>query len=432
MQLEKAVEKKPNARISIEVTVDKASVDSTRESVIREIEKTAKIPGFRKGRIPRNIILTRFSDTIKSETISSVLSKSLTEILGESEYQPISEPSITEMGDLVNDENFTFKAECDILPEVELVDYRGVSSEKYTYDVKKKTVDRELEALRERFATLKPVEGKAGEGNYLTVEYFEYKEDGNPDKKQDNTILLDKGNELTPQLVGLSAGDEKDIELDRKTDEKDDAGRTVKLHFTVKEVKEKELPELNDDFAMDISDAKTLDELKKKIKEDLEEAAAQASDSKTKSELMQKLIDRCKYEIPETMVQHEIDRIMADVAYSYRIDLDQLKQDEQKWSEYRNNLRPRALGNLKYELTLNEISKKEEIAVGDEEIEAEINRYAESRKQAPDKIRKQMEESGSMDSLRYRLLLGKALDFVYAEGKFDKENHLEYGAEEKE
>jgi trigger factor len=433
MLLQKEVKKEPNAKISIQVTVDKSAVDEAHESVVRDFERKAKLPGFRQGKVPRSIILSRFKDNIKSETISKVLSQSLAQILKDTEYRIITEPSITEMGDLEPSENFSFSAECDIMPEIKLSTYDGVSSEKYVYDVKENTVKQELERLREQFSNLVAVERKAAIGDYIVIDYVEEPEGGESgEKKENQTVLLDKKDDpFASQLVGLVKGESKDIELKQEYDEEGEKKTyTVKVHVDVREVKQKELPELNDDFAKDISDVESLAELKKAIRDDLKEQAARRSEERSKDELMRKIIAASEYEIPETLVRHEIDRILNDVAYTYRIDMDQLLKDEQKYREYRENVRPRALESLKYELTLAEIAKGEDIAISDKEVDEEIRGFAKRQKKNFSNLKKQMTENESIENLRHRLRMVKALNFVYERAKLDQEKHLKFGEEE--
>jgi len=432
MQLQKEVKKEKNAKISIQVTVDRKSVGEAHESIIREFEQNAKLSGFRKGKIPRNVIISHFKDSIKNETIDKVLSESLSEILKETEYKPISQPSVTEMGDLVADENFHFTAECDIMPEVKIPTYKGIASEKYIYDVKDAAVKQEIEQLREQVATLVSVDRKAKIGDYIIIDYTE--EEGKPgEKKENQTVFLDKkDDQLAKQLIGLVKGDSKDIELEHEYEE-EGSKKTykVKVHVDVGEVKQKELPELNDDFAKDISDVESLAELKKAIRSDLKEQAARLSEERSKDELMKKIIQKTDYDIPETLISHEIERMLADVAYNYRIDLDKLREDEQRYKEYRENLHPRAQESLKYELLLAEIAKKEEIKIGEEEIDNEIKGYAKRQKRDFEDMKKKMKENDTLGSLRYRMRIAKSLNFVYDNAKLDQEKHLNFG-EEKE
>lgn len=436
MQLDKEIKKGKNARISIQVTVDKNTVNEARESVIKGFEQKAGMPGFRKGKVPRNLILQRFSQDIKKETVQALLSRSLSQVLEESEYDPISHPRVTDMGELSTEESFSFTAECDIMPEASLPDYTGITSEKYVYDVPEDAVDREVDKLRERFSTLAAVDREAGFGDYLVVDYQEFPEQGEPgEKKTNQTVLLDQEDEqLAGKLKGARKGDRKDIELEKEyeTEEGEKAVFRTRLDVQVNEVKQKQLPELNDEFAQDISDARTLEELRGKIREDLEEEAARRSEQKTKDELMNKIVEKSSFEIPETMVDNEIDHLLADIVQAYRIDVDKLREDEEQLKQYRQNLRPQAVKTLRYELALGEIAKQEDIQVSDEELSEEIKKYAENQKKSVEEARKQLEERGLIANIRYRMRISKALEHLYRNAAFGKERHLTFGEEEEE
>ena len=200
--------------------------------------------------------------------------------------------------------------------------------------------------------------------------------------------------------------------------------------MAVNDVKKKELPELNDDFAKDISDTESLEELKTNIKQQLEKEAERFSEDKTREELLKKLTQKTQVELPETMVNSEINRLLYDIAPVYRIDLEKLKKDEKKYEEYRNNLMPRAVNNLKHELILAEIAKKENLNVTSEESDEEIDKYAKSTKQDFQTVKNTMIENKSTDKLKHRLKLNKALDLVYKNAKFNSVKKLKYEKEE--
>jgi len=429
MQFQKEVKKEQNAKVSVHVTIEKSSVNDAREEVIRDFETNAKIPGFRKGKVPRQVVLTHFSNSIKNETISAILSRSLQQVLKEENFNPISDPVVTEIGDLSTDEDFTFKAEFDVMPEVNLTAYKGTTSEKYVYTVNKDMVNREIESLRERFATLVSIDGKAKIGDYVLMDYEEITPEGKRKAKKTNqTIFLnDKDDQLAKKLVGLAKGEEKTITLtETYTEDGKEKNYTVQLHVIVHDVKKKELPELNDDFAKDISDVDSLEELKKKVKDALEKEAQNLSEDKTKAELLKKLIQKTPFELPRTMIDSEINRLLQEVASAYRIDLKKLQQNESQIAEYRKNLEPRAVNNLKQELLLAEIAKHENLKITDKEIDKEIESSAKKMKKDFASVKNSMIENKTISTLKYRLRLNKALDFLYKNANLDKVKKLKY------
>ncbi len=432
MQLEKEIKKSPKSKVEIHVTVSKDEISKIREKVIDDIARNAKIPGFRKGKVPRKIIMTRFSDKIKNETISNVLYDSINQVIKESEYKPISEPVITDLDELQPDKDFTYKAEFDIMPEVKLNEYKGLSATKYEYEVTEEMIDKELETLRERFATLVSVDKEAEVGDYLVIDYVEYDENGKEKtRKKDQTVLLDsEEDQFVKQLIGVKKGEERDISLELDADGKGNKVE-IKVHVIVKDVKKKELPTLDDDFAQDVSDVSSLNELKEKIKKELEDELKRLSEEKTKNELTEQLIEKNDFELPESMINYEIDRIISEIAAAYRIDVESLKKNKEEYEKYRQNLRERAIKNIKYELLLSEIAKKEGLEAKDDEVDEEIKKYAEENKKDFNELKKTMKSNNSYENLRYQISLRKAMDFIFNNAKFEKTEKLEIDKEDK-
>jgi trigger factor len=465
MQLQKELKKEQNARVSVRVTVDKSSVNESMGEIVQDLEKHSKIPGFRRGKVPTSLVITHFSQYIKEETTSRVLSRSLKQVLGEEPFHPISDPVVVEMGDLNKDQDFSYRARFDVMPEFTLPEYKGISSEKYEYKVRDEDVTREIDTLRERFATLATKEGRAEDGDYLVLDYAEY--DTNEKlrtKKKDQTVLLDvKNDPLSGLLEGMAKGDEKIVKLPlerghlstasgqtvRGTPESGDAGRGGQdietgslaggenpvegrgepgtLHVLVKEVKKKEIPELDDDFARDISDAENVEGLRKKVAEELHKTASQRGEEKTKDELITKLVEKTSIELPETLVNNEIAHLLANIATAYRVDPKKLAADEELVQRYRKSLTPQAVRNVKYELIFNEIAKKEAIEPSDEDIDEEIRKYAKVSKRDFQSVKDTMVRNRSVEQLKTRIRQNKALDLVFRSASFGKtkELHLE-------
>ena len=431
MQLQKEVKKEPNAKISIRVTVGSEAVRESRDEILKDFEKKAKVPGFRKGKVPKNVVLSRFGSSIKEETIQRVLTRSLEQIIKEDNYRPISEPLVVEMGDLLPDQDFSYRAEFDVVPEVKLGEYRGIKAEKYIYEVGDEQVEKELELLRERFGSLVSTEESAELGLYVVLDYEELDAQSKVrGGKKDQTVLLnDKDDELTKQLLRVKKGDEKTVSLTYKEKQGEQERETqFKLRITVKDVKKKVLPELNDDFAQDISDVQSIDELRKKVRSELEKEAARLSDEKNRDELIKKLIESSDIELPESMVSSETDRMLYSIGEAYRIDLEKLRKDGKRLKEYRDNLRPRAVNNVKYELIMNEIARTEGIEAADQDIENELKKYAEARKKDLESVKKTAAENKSLENIRYRIRQNKARDFVVANAQFEKVNKLRLDA----
>ena len=200
--------------------------------------------------------------------------------------------------------------------------------------------------------------------------------------------------------------------------------------MSVKDVKKKDLPALDDDFAKDISDVDSVEELKNSIKEQLKKDAKHRSEERTREELVKKVIEKTDFDLPETMVNNEINRMLSEIASMYRMDLKKMQENEAGYNEYRKNLRPRAVNNLKYELVLDEIVRKEKIEIKDAEVNEELKKYAENGKKDFKTIKNTMVENKTIENLKYRLKLGKAQDIIYKSAKLENIKNINFGDEE--
>jgi trigger factor len=154
--------------------------------------------------------------------------------------------------------------------------------------------------------------------------------------------------------------------------------------------------------------------------------------NRTKDELMSKLIDRCEIDLPETLISYEVERIIANIAYSYRMDLEKLKKDEARYEEYQKKARPAAIRNTKQDLILDEIAKKEKIEVEKNKLDEELKAVAKNAKKTLDAVKKEMEEKGTLENYKYRLSMKKTLDFIYENAKLGKEKRIPYMQKEEE
>jgi trigger factor len=233
-------------------------------------------------------------------------------------------------------------------------------------------------------------------------------------------LPLEKG-ATTPESGGQDTGTGPQGEEKNPVEGRGEPGT---LHVRVSEVKKKEFPELNDDFARDISDVETMDGLRKKIAEELEKAASQRGDEKTKDELVTKLVEKTSIELPETLVNNEFAHLLANIAAAYRVDPKKLVADEELVQRYRKSLAPQAVRNVKYELIMNEIAKKEGIEPSDDDLDEEIRKYARMSKRDFPSVKDTMVRSGSIEQLKTRIRQNKALDLVFRSASFGKAKEL--------
>src|SRR2546426_11650522 len=259
-----------------ELEIPAEEVQKAAEKVARDFARIARIPGFRPGKAPVSLIRRRFAEDIKGEVVQSLVPERVEKAVAEQKLTPVSQPQVDKL-DFNEGQPLKFRAVFEVLPEFELGDYKNLELEMPTMDVTDEDVAKTLEEMRERAATFAPLEGRAiQDGDFAQVKLLGTPEGGG-DPLQADSVLCHIGAEETMEpfnanLKGASAGEHKNFDVDYPTDYPDPKLAGKKYHYAVEVlgIKTKKLPELNDDFAKDVSDAATLDELKKKVSAGLE------------------------------------------------------------------------------------------------------------------------------------------------------------------
>ncbi len=386
-------EKLPASQIGLQIEIPSEKSKQVYEQVIKEITRSANIPGFRKGKVPRAILLQRFGTTnIKASVVEKIIQTSLEEAVKQENIEAIGQfDLISAFDELVQkfdtDSTLVFSAKVDVRPEIELGEYKGLSfkAEEQPYDSTK--VDNFLEDRRKQKATLIPVEGRpAVMGDVAVVDYqgrFVKSGEGEnqefediPGGKAENfEIELSSGRfieGLIEGVVGMNPGENKEISLQFPTDyaREDFAGKTAIFTMSLKELKEKELPELNDDFAQEISDKQNLAELRESLESKYKDDAEQQTTQNKEQELLKELVKVVGGEIPETMIKQELESMLNQTAMQLSnagIDVDKLFTAEMV-EEMKQRSRPEAIDRIKQNLALKEIAQREAIEADQEEV----------------------------------------------------------------
>jgi trigger factor len=407
----------------IEVEIPSAEVARETEALIQKYQKLARIPGFRRGHVPASIIRQRFSQDIKNDVVDALVPRHFrkeTERLG---MIPISQPRVTDLH-AHEGEAMHFKASFEVMPEIKVEGYKELRAEHPEITVTDQEVEESLKGLQEQKATFTPVEGRAiAEGDYAQVSL-----DGTPKQDEDGTkpvhmddVLVEIGGkntmpEFTQNLSGANAGDERTFDVNYPEDFSDERlkGKTFTYKVKINAIKTKSLPELNDDFAKELGEFTTLDEVRTRIREGMEHERKHAAERDAKDKLLAELVRRNEFEVPEALVDHQIDLrlergLRALAAQGMRSE-DMKKMD---MSRLRAGQRDQAVQEVKASLLLDKIAEEEKIEVGDDEINREIEALATQTNQAPDAIRARLTRDGALDRIRNRIRNEKALDLLY-------------------
>jgi trigger factor len=400
---------------TLEIEVPKETVDEGFEAAYQKYRSQAKIPGFRKGKAPMDMVKRRFKDAIERDVLETLVPKAYEDAISEVDLSPISLPQVKDI-EFKEGTPLKFKAEIEIKPEVEVKDYTGMEVTKQVVEITDKEVERSLNYLREDFAELHPVQREAKLYDHMVVDLIKY-QDGKEDKLQNHEIILDPHNmikEFQQALVGAKAGEKKEFEVTYPSDFHNEklAGKKAQYQISIKEIKEKVLPEANDDFAKTVGKFQTLAALEEKIKEGLVKKAQRDAEIQLKNELVNQVIKRNPFEVPEALIDYYMDSLISDLKNKYR------KVDEAK---VRKDYQETAIGHIKWDLLFHQITDKEKIKVTDEDIQAWIEAFARDYKMKPDEAKRLLEKPQQFKRIKEELLEKKVLDFLRKSAKVSEE-----------
>jgi trigger factor len=405
--------------IAVEIPVEEVNRETA--SLIQKYQKLARIPGFRRGHVPASVIRQRFGEDLKSDVVEALVPRYFRKEAEKQGLIPVSQPQVTDLH-LKDNEPLRFKASFEVMPEIKVEGYKELRAEKPEVTVTDEEVEQSLNGLREQQATFTSVEGRPlADGDYAQVSL-----DGKPKEGEDKPVHMDEvmveiaGKntmpEFTENLRGASPGDERVFEVVYAEDAQEQrlAGKTFTYTVKVQSIKQKALPELDDQFATQLGEFKTLDEVRQRIRESMEAERKHNAEHEAKDKLVAELVKRSEFEVPEALVDRQIDvrlerGLRALAAQGMKAE-DIKKMD---LNRLRVGQRDQALQEVKASLLLDKIAEEEKIEVSDEEIDREIEALATQSKQTPDAIRSRLTRDGALDRIRNRIRSEKTLDFLY-------------------
>jgi trigger factor len=409
--------------IAVEIPVEEVTRETN--ALIQKYQKLARIPGFRRGHVPASVIRQRFSEDLKSDVVEALVPRYFRKEADRQGLIPVSQPQVTDLH-LKDNEPLRFKASFEVMPEIKVDGYKELRAEKPEITVSDEEVEQSLNGVREQHATFTAVEGRPlADGDYAQVSLDGKPKDG-PTDGQDKPVHMDEvlveiaGKntmpEFTENLRGASAGDERVFEVTYAQDAQEQrlAGKTFTYTVKVQSIKQKSLPELDDQFATQLGEFKTLDEVRQRIRESMEAERKHTAEHEAKDKLVAELVKRSEFEVPEALVDRQIDvrlerGLRALAAQGMKAE-DIKKMD---LNRLRVGQREQALQEVKASLVLDKIAEEEKIEVSDAEIDREIDALATQSKQTPEAIRARLTRDGALDRIRNRIRSEKTLDFLY-------------------
>jgi trigger factor len=407
----------------LELEIPAENVSKATEKVARDLAKVARVPGFRPGKAPVTLIRRRFAEDIQGEVVQSLVPEYLEKALGEKNLIPVTRPAVDKV-DFKEGEPLRFRAVFEVLPEFELGDYKNLAVSIDAVEAGDGQVDKTIEEMRERVATFVPVEGRAAkDGDYVLIKLSGIPVGGGEPVQADN-IMCHIGAEetlesFTENLRGTSPGDTKKFRSQYPDDYPDEklAGKAYDYTVEVQGIKEKKLPELNDEFAKDAAGEKggfsTLAEMRELIAKDLEAAKEDQQQSQAREKILEALVKQHDFPVPEALVEHQMDvrleRTVRTLA-AQGVDPRAVNVD---WVALRKRQHDRAVDDVKAELLIDRVAEAEKIDATDEEVEKQIEALAERGGESATALRARLTKQGALDRMKSKLRSDKTIDWLY-------------------
>jgi len=407
----------------LELEIPAENVSKATEKVARDLAKVARVPGFRPGKAPVTLIRRRFAEDIQGEVLQSLVPEYIEKALEEKKLVPITRPAVDQV-DFKEGEPLRFRAVFEVLPEFELGDYKNLAVSIDAVEAGDAQVDKTIEEMRERVATFVPAEGRAAkDGDYVLIKLSGIPVGGGDPVQADN-IMCHIGAEetlesFTENLRGTSPGDTKKFRSQYPDDYPDEklAGKAYDYTVEVQGIKEKKLPELNDEFAKDAAGEKggfsTLAEMRELITKDLEAAKEDQQQSQAREKILEALVKQHDFPVPEALVEHQMDvrleRTVRTLA-AQGVDPRAVNVD---WVALRKRQHDRAVDDVKAELLIDRVAEAEKIDATDEEVEKQIETLAERSGESATALRARLTKQGALDRMKSKLRSDKTIDWLY-------------------
>ncbi len=405
-------------KVSIEIPEDQVSQEVN--SFYRDLGQKAKIKGFRPGKVPRNILERYFKDYMKTEVVQKLIQETYPQALSEKNLQPVSPPTI-DPGEFESGKSFQYSVVIEVKPDIKLEEYTGLKIEGKKEEIKDEEIEERLKALQNLHANLKTISDvrPIQKGDYVIIDY-EASLDGKPlegGKAVDFTVEVGSGQfipALEEKLIGIKPEEESDIEVSFPEDYgyQKWAGKTISFHVKVKEIKEKILPPLDDEFAKDLGDYSSFEELKTKLRGEIEKEKELALERQLKDQMLDQLLAANPFEVPGSLVEEQTKALVSDMKLrlaAQGLELKKLGLTEEKLQE---DYKAMAEKQVRTFLILEKIAGQEGISVTDEEADNRLREISEGMRQKFDVVKRYYEKNGLLPEVKMGIVRDKTLNFL--------------------
>jgi len=423
MQMEVAKEKLEGNKVKLKVEFETERVNNALDQAYRKVVKKMIIPGFRKGKAPRRILEAKYGkEILHKDALNILVDTAYNQIVQDAEIEPVSGLELDDYY-LVENEPAKFTAVVEVKPEVELGEYTNLGIKKEDVDVTE-DLEKQLERLKNEHSQLENSDKEVVEnGDFAILDYTGYI-DEKPfpgGSVEEFSLEIGSGSSFPgfeEELIGKKVGEEFKVEITLPEDyhTAELAGQEALFEVIIKEIKVKKTPELNDDFAREVSDFNTMDEFKEGIKKELEKQKGEVFQYEFENKLIKKIVENASVEISEALINNQLDIMYHNMAFDLarqgiKIEdyLERLGIDEKTWRE---NNHDNASKIVRDRLVLEAIAKKEGIEVSDEELDSRIAELATKKEQKPEQVKDVIKKQGQLEEMRYSFLIRKIMDFL--------------------
>ncbi|HWQ56273.1 MAG TPA: trigger factor [Bryobacteraceae bacterium] len=404
---------------SLEFSVPVEEVEAETKRVVSDVGKRAKLPGFRPGKVPEALLRRHFEADIRQQVLENLIPRHLHKRFEDENLNVVGTPDISDIH-LHAGEPLRFKADFEVIPEIELGEYKGIEVPYNDPAVTDEDVDKRIAELREQkaeFVNVDPRPLADGDFAVLSLESVGGVE-GEPVRNDEMSIEVggtDTFEAFTENLRGMSPGEEKEFEVTYPEDYGQPrlAGKAVRFHAVVKGVRRKELPEVNDEFAQDLGDYRTLEELREAVRRSIQSAREFEAQRDAKNALAEKLVDMHEFPVPETLVERQIrnrvEQRLTDLA-AQGIDPRALKLD---WNKLKETQHEKALREVKASMLLSRVAERESIDPTRDEVDREVEKIAKQQREPFAAVRLKFEKDGTLGRIAHHIQTEKTLTFLF-------------------
>lgn len=443
MKFTKSFKKLEKSAVELTVTIEKDDVAETYQSTLKNYVKNAQIPGFRKGHVPANVLERKYGDSIKAEALGTIIDKSFEEIFKDdvdNRPLPYSQPTMEQVPEFDITKDLVYTVKYDVFPKVEIENFSGITVKEPQSAVTDDDIAEELKGMQERNAMVIDKKDETVEkNNIVTIDYVELDDAKNEiagTKREDFVFTVGTGENLykvDDDILGMKKGDSKEITKEFKKDYEDSdlAGKTVNLKVTVKAVKIRDLPALDDDFAQDCNEKyKTLQDMKDDIKKNMETSIKRKIEEIKINSLLEQLLEKNPFDIPESMLATELEGRWRMMANQFQTTTEQLEKMITASGQTKETMLNEWTGNsekmLKSRIIVDSLMRSRNISVTPEEIEAEYAKIAEDSNMSVEEVKKHYEDPRAKEYLIDDTKEKKLFEQLFKEVKVTKGNKMTF------